>query len=376
MKYNFIDLAKQQARIRKNIDNGFKKVLDSGQYILGEDVKLCEQNLSDFCGAKYSVTCSSGTDALVMALMAHGIGNGDFVIVPSFTFAASAEVLYLVGARPIFVDVDPDTYNIDIESLKNAIYCAKKDGLNLVGIIGVDLFGLPFDFDAVSQIAKEENLLLIDDCAQGFGAKYKGKTVGSIGDISCTSFFPAKPLGCYGDGGAIFTDDEQIYEKLVSIRVHGQDNGDKYLNSVVGINGRMDTLQCVVINEKLKIFADEIEKRNNILKKYNELLSGVVKVPYIDPDYVSTVAQYTIQVDWEKRAKIQESLGKRGVPSVVYYKKGLHLQQAYKDGIVYDEGGLQVTENICNSVLSLPMHPYLEDSEIEDICDALKSAVK
>lgn len=376
MKYNFIDLAKQQERIRDNIDAGFKRVLDSGQYIMGADVELCEKNLAEFCGAKYAVTCSSGTDALVMALMAHGIGHGDYVIVPSFTFAASAEVLYLVGAKPVFVDVDPDTYNIDIDSLLNAIECAKKDNLNLVGIIAVDLFGLPFDFDEVAKIARDENLLFIDDCAQGFGAKYKGKVVGSMADISCTSFFPAKPLGCYGDGGAIFTNDEKIYKKLISIRVHGQDNGDKYLNSIVGINGRMDTLQCVVINEKLKIFAEEIESRNKVLNKYNELLSDYVKTPYIDGDLVSTVAQYTIQVDPERREKIQGILADKGIPSVVYYKKGLHEQEAYKDAIVYDNGGLTVTENICNSVLSLPMHPYLSMEDIENICNAVKEAVQ
>lgn len=352
----FIDLQAQQKRIRPQLDRAIQKVLNHGHYIMGPEVGELEKELSSFCGANHVITCANGTDALSLALMVYEIGPGDAVFVPSFTFAATAEVVCLRGATPVFVDVDKNTYNMDDQSLLRGLEVAKSKNLRPAGVIAVDLFGQPADYDRINAIASEHDLWVIDDAAQSFGATYKGRKVGTLADITTTSFFPAKPLGCYGDGGAIFTKDENIAHKLRSLRVHGQGE-DKYDNVRIGTNSRLDTIQAAILLEKLKIFPSEIEARQRLANHYHEQLKGKVKTPILLEGCTSTWAQYTVQCsDGSSREAMRQSWEKQGIPTVVYYAKPLHQQKAYQD---YPRSGdLCISGALSSTVLSLPMHGY------------------
>lgn len=369
----FIDLAAQQARIKTQIEAGIARVLSHGKYIMGPEVKQLEDDLSAFCGAKYSISCSNGTDALKMALMALGVKPGDAVFAPSFTFAATAEVIALIGATPVFVDVDHNDYNISLESLQDAYKSIKDSNLNPVGIIPVDLFGLPADYDELESFAKDNDLWILADAAQGFGSEYKGKKAGNFGIITTTSFFPAKPLGCYGDGGAIFTDNDEIADTIKSIRVHGKGT-DKYDNARIGLNGRLDTLQAAILIEKLKIFGDEISKRNEIAKRYNEGLKDVIQTPVMPDNKLCAWAQYTLQCEKaDQRSKIQDFLKEYGVPTAVYYPLPLHQQTAYKH--YPSASDMSVSEDLALKVFSLPMHPYLDVETQDFIIQTVKQAL-
>ncbi|MFQ5534592.1 MAG: DegT/DnrJ/EryC1/StrS family aminotransferase [Sphingomonadales bacterium] len=363
----FIDLEAQRQRLGRKIDDAVLKVINHGKYIMGPEVAELEVRLSEFCGAKHVITCSSGTDAITMPLMAKGIGPGDAVFVPSFTFAATAEVVALAGATPVFVDVDGQTFNLDIESLKAAISFTKTDGLNAKGIIPVGLFGQPADFDAICEIAKEEGLFVIDDAAQSFGGSYKGRKVGTLGDATSTSFFPAKPLGCYGDGGAVFTDNDELAEIIRSIRVHGK-GSHKYDNARIGLNARLDTIQAAILLQKIEIFPDELEKRQMIATRYHDALRGIAQVPELGNDVASAWAQYTLVV--EDRTVIQEKLSNAGIPNAIYYPLPLHQQSAYKDFPVVP-GGCSSSEDLSQHVISLPMHPYLSFEDQDKVISAI-----
>lgn len=370
MTINFIDLAAQQAGIRSRLDQAIAKVLDQGNYIMGPQVKEFEKGLAAFCGSKHALSCANGTDALSLALMALGIKQGDAVFVPSFTFAATAEVVPFAGATPIFVDVHPDTFNMDVASLKRAILEAKRLGLTPKCVIPVDLFGLSADFDAIFAVARENGLFVIDDAAQGFGARYKGKVVGSIGDITTTSFFPAKPLGCYGDGGAVMTDSDELAHLIDSFRVHGK-GSHKYDNERIGMNSRLDTLQAAVLIEKLAIFGEEIEKRQAVAARYNAAFANHFVTPTVPEGCVSTWAQYTLKTTSEAdRAALQEKAKVAGIPTVVYYPVPLHLQTAFRD-FPRDPNGLPVSEDLARRVISLPMHPYLDEATQDRIIAGL-----
>lgn len=367
----FIDIAAQRKRLGKSIDDAVAKVLAHCQFIMGPEVRQLEADLSAFCGARHTISCSNGTDALIMAQMAAGIGPGDAVFCPSFTFCATAESVVCVGASPVFVDVDDKTFNMDLTSLERAIEDAKRAGLKLKAIIPVDLFGQPADLDAIAAVAKREGMIVISDAAQSFGATYKGKRVGTQALVTTTSFFPAKPLGCYGDGGAVFTDDDKVAEALRSIRVHGQ-GADKYDNVRIGMTGRLDTIQAAVLIEKLKIFQDEIEARNRIAARYAEGLKDVAIVPQVASGYGSVWAQYTIRV--EKRDALAAVLSTRGVPTAIYYPKPLHRQEPYKRYPVAGNG-LPVTDKLAAEVISLPMHPYLDEPTQDRVISAVREAL-
>ncbi|MEX0955348.1 MAG: DegT/DnrJ/EryC1/StrS family aminotransferase [Rhizobiaceae bacterium] len=370
MTMPFIDLAAQQARIRTRLDDAIGRVLDQGNYIMGGEVKQLEHELAAFCGAKHAVSCANGTDALLLALMALGVKGGDAVFVPSFTFAATAEVVPFIGATPIFVDVLPDTFNMDVESLKRSIMHAKSEGLTPKAVIPVDLFGLAADFDAIMPIARENSLAVIDDAAQGFGAIYRGRVIGSVGDITTTSFFPAKPLGCYGDGGAIFTDDDEVSAVIDSYRVHGK-GSHKYDNERIGMNSRLDTLQAAILIEKLAIFPDEIEERQRVAARYSQALSGRYQTPVVPEGLRSIWAQYTIKTKSEtERRAVQEKAKLAGIPTMIYYPIPLHAQTAFRD-FPCDPVGLPVSEDIAQRVVSLPMHAYIESQVQEKIVEAI-----
>lgn len=373
---NFIDLNAQQFQIRAKIDQAIQRVLDHGVYIMGPDVAQFESDLTDFCGAKHSISCSNGTDALALGLMAKNVKAGDAILVPSFTFCATAEVVAWAGATPIFVDVLPDTYNMDPKSLEQGIEKAKELNLKPCGIIPVDIFGQPADYDTISQIAEKHNLWIMADAAQSFGATYKNKKVGTIGHMTTTSFFPAKPLGCYGDGGAIFTDDDILAAKIKSLRVHGQ-GSDKYDNVNIGLNGRLDTIQAAILIEKLKIFPEEIKARQIVADRYTEGLSDLVQTPFVREDSTSVWAQYTFVLPESiDRPALINSLKEKSIPSVVYYIKPLHLQTAYKNYPSSTGGALPVSEKLADHVLSLPMHPYLSESSQSHIIDAVSGLLK
>ncbi len=373
---HFIDLKAQQFQIRSKIDAAIQKVLDHGCYIMGPEIAELESDLSDFCGAKHSISCSNGTDALALGLMAKDLKPGDAVLVPSFTFCATGEVVAWAGATPIFVDVLPDTFNMDCQSLEQGIDQAKKLGLKPRGIIPVDLFGQPADYDTIAQIAEKHDLWVMADAAQSFGAAYKGKNVGTNGHMTTTSFFPAKPLGCYGDGGAIFTDDDTLAAKIKSIRVHGQ-GSDKYDNVNIGINGRLDTIQAAILIEKLKIFPEEIKARQVVADRYSDGLADLVQTPFVREDSTSVWAQYTFVLpESVDRSALINKLTEQGVPSVVYYIKPLHMQTAYKSYPTATGSALPVSEHLANHVLSLPMHPYLTESSQSYIIDTVSSLLK
>jgi dTDP-4-amino-4,6-dideoxygalactose transaminase len=370
----FIDIVEQRHRLGKRIDDAVTGVLTHCQFINGPEVARLEADLAAFSGAKHVVACASGTDALLMVLMAKKIGPGDAVICPTFTFCATGEVVALVGATPVFVDVDEATFNIDPDSLKDGIAVAKKRGLKPKAIIPVDLFGQPADHDAVAAIAEAEGMFVLDDAAQGFGATYKGRRLGSIGLATATSFFPAKPLGCFGDGGAIFTDDAQLAADLRSVRVHGQ-GSDKYDNVRLGLTARLDTMQAAILIEKLKIFEDEIAARNQVAERYARGLGNVVSVPRLASGCTSVWAQYTIRLpNGVNRDGFAAALKAQGIPTAIYYPKSMHQQTAYRNFPVA-AGGLPVSEKLSEDVISLPMHAYLDEPTQERIIKAVRGAL-
>ena len=370
----FIDVNAQRRRLGAKVEDAVARVLAHCQFINGPEVTQLEADLAAFAGAKHVVACASGTDALLMVLMARGVGRGDAVFCPSFTFCATGEVVALVGATPVFVDVDARTFNIDAASLKRGIATARKLGLAPKAVIPVDLFGQSADHDAVEAIAQAEGLFVLDDAAQGFGATYKGRRLGRFGLATATSFFPAKPLGCYGDGGAILTDDAELAETLRSVRVHGQGT-DKYDNVRLGLTGRLDTVQAAVLIEKLKIFEDEIAARNRVAARYSEALADVVGVPYVAEGNISVWAQYTIRLGAADRDTFAARLKSYGVPTAIYYPKSLHQQTAYRHHPVA-EGGLPVSESLSNDVISLPMHAYLDAATQDRVIAAVRAALK
>jgi dTDP-4-amino-4,6-dideoxygalactose transaminase len=366
----FVDLKAQRARLGERIDVAMQRVLAHGQFILGPEVAELEGRLAAFCGAGHCVTCANGTDALALVLMAVGIKAGDAVFVPSFTFVATAEVVVWVGATPVFVDVAPETFNMDAASLAAAIDAAKAAGLVPRAVIPVDLFGQPADYGALLPLAARHDLFVLADAAQSFGAQFGGRRVGTLGHATATSFFPAKPLGCYGDGGAVFTDDGDLAAVLRSLRQHGQ-GSNKYDNVRVGVNGRLDTLQAAILLEKLAIFADEIEARQRIAARYADRLGNAVHVPTVISDASSVWAQYTIRS--KLRDKIAAACKSAGVPTAIYYPIPLSQQTAYRH-FPAAPGGVPCSERIAGEVLSLPMHPYLEPATQDRIIAAVTSA--
>lgn len=372
----FIDLKAQYAHLKDKIDNNIQKVLNDSHYIMGEEVKELEEKLAKYVGRKYCATCANGTDALTIAMKAFDIKQGDAVFVPTFTFYSTSEVVSLEGATPIFIDVDDRTFNINVEKLEKAIKEVIAEGkLQPKAIIPVDLFGQTANFPAIMKIADKYNLKVVEDGAQGFGGEINGKKACSFGDVSTTSFFPAKPLGCYGDGGAIFTDDEEIYKKIVSIRVHGK-GSFKYENVRVGLNSRLDTIQAAILLPKLEAFEGyELKARNKFAKLYTEKLKDVVKTPVVPDGYLSSWAQYTLILESEEqRNSVQEKLKEAGVPTMVYYPIPLHNQIVYKD-YNFNLEDLKVAERLSKCVLSLPMHPYMTEELVEQIANEVKKAL-
>ncbi len=329
--------------------------------------------MAAFCGAKYAVTCASGTDALVLALRARGIGPGDAVICPSFTFCATAEVAALVGATPVFVDVDETTFNVDAKGIAGAVEAAKSLGLKPKAVIPVDLFGLAADHAAVAASAEAEGLFILDDAAQGFGATFNNRRLGTFGNATATSFFPAKPLGCYGDGGAVMTDDAEMADVMRSLRMHGH-GSDKYDNVRIGLASRLDTMQAAILIEKLKIFPDEIASRDRAARRYADGLAGVAMTPVVPAGMTSVWAQYTLRVAGGRRDALASSLKAEGIPTAIYYPIPLHLQQAYKDYPV-GKGGVAVSTKLAGEVISLPMHAYLDEATQDRFIDAARRAL-
>ena len=370
----FIDLAAQRRRLGNSVDQAISRVLAHCQFINGPEVTQLEAALAAFSGARHVVSCASGTDALLMVLMAKGIGPGDAVICPSFTFCATGEVVALLGATPVFVDVDAATFNIDVTALEGGVALAKKQGLKPKAIIVVDLFGQPADHDAIAAVAAAENLFVLDDAAQSFGASYKGRRLGTFGLATATSFFPAKPLGCFGDGGAILTDNDELVETLRSIRVHGQ-GSDKYDNVRLGLTARLDTMQAAILIEKLKIFEHEITARDKVAQRYARGLGNVVSVPRLASGCSSVWAQYTIRLpDGTDRDGFAAALKAQGIPTAIYYTRSMHQQTAYRDFPVA-QGGLPVSEALSDDVISLPMHAYLDEPTQDRIIRAVRGAI-
>lgn len=368
----FIDLKAQYAKLKDKIDNNIQKVLTDSHYIMGEEVKVLEERLAEYVGRKYCATCANGTDALTIAMKVLDIKQGDAVFVPTFTFYSTAEIVSLEGATPIFVDVDERTFNIDANKLEKAIKEVIEEGkLNPKAIIPVDLFGQTANFPEILKIAEKYNLKVVEDGAQGFGGEINGKRACSFGEISTTSFFPAKPLGCYGDGGAIFTDDEEMYQKILSLRVHGK-GSFKYENIRVGLNSRLDTIQAAILLPKLEAFEQyELKDRNRFAQIYTEKLKDIVKTPVVPDGYISSWAQYTLILDSEEeRNYLQTKLKEVGIPTMVYYPIPLHKQIVYKD---YDFNleDLKVAENLSKCVLSIPMHPYMTEEQVIKISDKI-----
>jgi len=368
----FIDLQAQRRRLGAPLNDAIQKAVEGGQWILGPQVAQFERDIAAWAGVKHAIACANGTDALLLVLRAWGIGPGDAVFVPAFTFAASGEVVALAGAVPVFVDVLSDTFNMDPVSLEAAIAMVKKAGdLTPKAIMPVDLFGQPADYRSIAPIARREGLKMLCDTAQGFGGVMDGKRTGSIGDAAATSFFPAKPLGCYGDGGACFTNDDELKDKLLSLRMHGQ-GSDRYEHVAIGLNSRLDTIQAAILIEKLKIFEDEIEKRNAVARRYTEAFAGSnrIKTPPVMEGAVSTWAQYTLQV--ADRKIFQERLKAAGVPSMVYYPVPLSRQPAYAH---YPSVPTPVSEALSGHVVSLPMHPYLDEATQDRVIATVLASV-
>ncbi|NVN84754.1 MAG: DegT/DnrJ/EryC1/StrS family aminotransferase [Rhodopseudomonas sp.] len=370
----FIDLAAQRRRLGQSIDDAVGRVLAHCQFINGPEVTQLEAALAAYSGAKHVVSCASGTDALQMVLMAKGVGPGDAVFCPSFTFCATGGAVALAGATPVFVDVDAVTFNMDADSLKRGIVTARQLGLRPKAVIPVDLFGQPADHETIGVIAAAEGLFVLADAAQAFGATYKGKRLGTLALATTTSFFPAKPLGCFGDGGAILTDDDQLAADLRSIRVHGQ-GSDKYDNVRLGFTGRLDTIQAAVLLEKLKIFDDEIAARNKVADRYAGGLGNIVTVPRVAQGNSSIWACYTIRLPaGTDRDAFAAALKAQGVPTAIYYAKSMHQQTAYRAFPVVD-GGLPVCEMLSQDVISLPVHAYLDEPTQQRIIEAVRGAL-
>jgi UDP-2-acetamido-2-deoxy-ribo-hexuluronate aminotransferase len=383
----FIDLKSQYKILKADISAGINNVLRHGRFILGPEIDELEKRLADFTGVKHSVTCSSGTDALLMVLLAWDIGPGDVVFTTPFTFIATAEVITLAGATPVFVDIDPLTYNLNPDKLKLAIEAVKTRNPEIYplpqnmlknarprAIIPVDLFGLPADYDRIMEIAQEDNLFVLEDAAQGFGGSYKGRKAGGLGHAGATSFFPAKPLGCYGDGGAVFTNDEDLFSKLQSVRVHGQGK-DKYTNIRIGLNARLDTIQAAILLPKLKIFPQELAARQRVSQSYTNGLAALhdkITTPLVPEDYKSSWAQYSLLTD--KRDAVMTKLNSEGIPAAIYYPTPLHLQAAFSK-LQYKIGDFPVAESVSQRIFSLPMHPYLNEEIIRRIVEFIHQAV-
>jgi dTDP-4-amino-4,6-dideoxygalactose transaminase len=369
----FIDVAAQRRRLGRAIDDAVARVLAHCQFIQGPEVHVLEAELAAFCGARHAISCASGTDALLLVLMAWQVGPGDAVICPSFTYHATAEMVALLGATPIVADVLPDTFNLDPASCERGVIAAKGIGLKPRAIIPVDLFGLPADHDAIAAIAAKYGLLVLDDAAQAFGANYRGKRLGTLATATATSFFPAKPLGCYGDGGAVFTDDDALAARVKSIRLHGE-GVDRSEAARIGITGRLDTIQAAVLIEKLKIFPDEIEARNAVASRYSAALANVAIVPRIANQSTSVWAQYTIRLTRGQRDGVVAALKRDGIPTAIYYTRPLHRQPAYRHFPLAD-GGAPVSDRLADEVLSLPMHAYLEPAVQDRIIESLQRAL-
>lgn len=382
----FIDLQYQQKRIHERLMENIARVLSHGQYIMGPEIRELEAKLGEYVGVKHAVSCSSGTDALLMALMALGVGKGDAVFTTPFTFVATAEVISLLGATPVFVDIDPVTFNIDPDRLKEAIDAFEKgnasrhplprgfERLTPKGIIPVDLFGQPADYDCINAMAAAKGLFVLEDAAQSFGAEYHGAKACSLAGMAATSFFPAKPLGCYGDAGMVFTDSDELADRLESIRVHGKGT-DKYDNIRIGINGRCDTLQAAILLAKFEIFPEEIELRQEVARRYTQVLgeSGQVACPHVTAGSKSAWAQYSLVT--EHRDAILEAMKKEKIPSAIYYPKPLHVQGAYQY-LAYAPGDFPVSQRAAQGIFSVPMHPYLAEQDQETICRAILGACR
>ena len=374
MNIAFIDLAQQQARIRDKIDAGLTAVLNHGAYIMGPEVSALESRLGDWTKAAHNISCSSGTDALLLALHGLELQPGQGVIVPSFTFAASAEVMPTMGAIPIFAEVEADSFNLDPNKLEAALVAGKAANIDVVGIIGVGLFGQPANYDAIRTFANAHDLWLIDDAAQSFGAQWQGRPVGQLADVTCTSFFPAKPLGAYGDGGAVFTDDDKIADIIRSCRIHGMGK-DKYENIRIGMTGRLDSMQAVVLDAKLDIFEEELVLRQAVADRYQTLIGDVVDTPRLAAGATSSWAQYCIKLPkTSNRDHVIKHLGASGVPTAIYYPIPMHQQPPYKES-PQSQCGLNVTLDLCRRVLALPMHPYLDEAQQQHIANELRSTL-
>lgn len=364
MKIDFANLQYQHTLYQQEIEEALLKVARNCDFIMGDEVQELEKQLENFTGARYAITCSSGTDALLLAMMALDIKEGDEVITTPFTFIATAETIAFLGAKPVFVDIDKKTYNIDPSKIEEKITPKTK------AIIPVSLYGQPSDIDTIQEIAKKYNLKVIIDGAQSFGSTYNGKTDSSLGDISCTSFFPAKPLGCYGDGGAIFTNNEQLADKLKSLRVHGQTK--RYYHQYIGLGGRLDTIQAAVLNVKLKYYEKDLALRREVAEKYTKILKHQANIilPVIAKNVISTWAQYSIRV--QNRNDVQEALKRAGVPTVVHYPMPLHLQACFIY-LGYQKGTFPAAEQVSHEIMSLPMNSYIKDKEIKYIAENLKA---
>ncbi|WP_461210650.1 DegT/DnrJ/EryC1/StrS family aminotransferase [Desulfocurvus sp. DL9XJH121] len=385
MTMPFINLKAQFKELESDIRARMDAVLEHGQYIMGPEVHELEEKLAEFSGVRNAVACSSGTDALLLALMAYGVGPGDAVFTTPFTFIATAEVVSLLGATPVFVDVDPETFNMDPEALERAVRALKRGeperyplpknfkGLEPKAVIPVDIFGAPADYDAIMDVANRHGLFVLQDGAQSYGALYKGKRTGSLGHVSATSFFPAKPLGCYGDGGAVFTDDDEVAGLMRSLLAHGQ-GGHKYDNDRIGINGRLDCLQAAVLLVKLQVFPHELDVRQQVAERYTELLSEIPGVTFqkVTPGNRSAWAQYSILV--QGRDAVQAALKEDGIPTAVYYPKPLHMQKAFAS-LGYAPKDMPVSMDLAGRIFSLPMHPYLTEQQITEIAGAVAEAL-
>lgn len=382
----FVDLPTQQRRIRNSIEERIGRVLDHGQYVMGPEIGELEEQLARYTQTRYAVACSSGTDALLMAMMAYGVGPGDAVFTTPFTFVATAEVVQLLGATPVFVDIDPVTFNMDATRLEEAVrrvaeqgappFCKRSETqgrLTPRAVIGVDLFGVPAEYDRIASIAKSYEMVVVEDAAQSFGAEYNGKRACNLAGIGCTSFFPSKPLACYGDGGMCFTQEKGLFDTLCSIRIHGM-GAHQYDNVRIGINGRMDTLQAAVLLAKFEIFPDELTKRQEVAGRYDSLLRNIpgLTSPKVPPGIVSAWAQYSLLArDDEDRRRRRDRLQSAGIPTAVYYPKPLHCQSAFHH-LGYREGDFPVSEDTASRVFSLPMHPYLSEEQQERIAKAMR----
>ena len=369
----FIDLAAQRRRLGRRLDEAIARVLTHCQFVMGPEVPALEAELAGFCGARQAISVASGTDALTLVLLAKEIGPGDAVFCPAFTFAATAEPVALLKATPVFVDVDEQTFNLDASSLERAIATAKDRGLRPKVVIAVDLLGQPANYDAILKVAAAHRLFVIADAAQSFGATYHGRNVGTLAPVTTTSFFPAKPLGCYGDGGAVFTDDDELARVIRSLRIHGQ-GADKYDNVRIGITGRLDSIQAAVLIEKLQIFAEEIAARDRVAGRYHEGLADSVIVPELADGNSSVWAQYTIRLPAGRRDEAAKRLQREGVPTAIYYPKPLHRQEAFRGACLVAGNGLPVTERLAAEVLSLPMHAYLDEPTQDRVIAAVRRA--